>query len=54
MGKGLICKVNKTKGPECYADTDFAGGWTPSNPLNPDNALSISGFVIMCASIHIF
>ena len=25
-GKGLICKVNKTKGLECYVDADFAGG----------------------------
>ena len=52
--KGLACRPDKSKGLECFVDTDFAGGWTKDDPLNPENALSCSGFVILCAGIPIF
>jgi len=34
--------------------TDFAGGWTQDDRLNPENVLSRSGFVIKYAGIPIF
>ena len=52
--QGLICKVDKLKGLECFVDADFAGGWSPSDPLNPENVLSRTGFAIMCAGVPIF
>ena len=52
--KGLICKVDKAKGLECYVDVDFARGWTPIDPLNSDNVLSRTGFVITYVGIPIF
>ena len=54
MDRGLMCKIDKSKGLECYVDADFAGGWTPSDPLNPDNALSRSDFVITYSGVPIF
>ena len=49
IDKGLICKVDRSKGLECFVDVDFAGGWTLNDPLNLDNVLSRSEFVIMYA-----
>ena len=37
--KGLICKVDKTKVLECFVDAGFAGGWSPEDPLSPENVL---------------
>ena len=54
IDKGLVYKVDKNKGLEYFVDTDFTGGWTPNDPLNPDNVLSRSRFVIMYAGIPIF
>jgi len=25
--RGIICRPDKNKGLDCYADADFAGGW---------------------------
>ena len=52
--KGLTCRANKGKGLECHADADFTRGWNPSDPLNPDNILSRTGFVMLHAGMSIF
>ena len=52
--KGLTYKVNKGKGLECFVNANFAGGWNPSNPLNSDNVLSRTEFVILHAGVPIF
>ena len=52
--RGLICKVDKSKGLECYVDADFAGGWNPADPLNLENVMSRTGFVIRYSGIPIF
>ena len=52
--KGLICKVDKQKGLQCYVDADFARGWNPNDPLNAESVLSRTGFVIMCAGVLIY
>jgi hypothetical protein len=48
--RGLIFKVDKTKGLEVYVDADFAGGWSCADADNADNVLSITGFVICYAN----
>ena len=35
-------------------DADFAGGWNSDDPLNPENVLSRTGFVIMYAGVPVF
>ena len=52
--RGLICRVDKSKGLECFVDADFAGGWNAKDPLNPENVLSRTGFVITYAGVPIF
>ena len=52
--KDLICKVDKTKSLECYADADFASGWSLDDSLNPENVLLRTGFIIINTSIPIF
>ena len=47
-------KVDKGKGLECYVDADFAGGWSQEDPLNPDNVLSTTVFVIRYSGKHVF
>ena len=47
-------KVDKNKGLKCFVDTDFARGQTPNNPLNLDNILSRSRFIIMHAGVPVF
>ena len=54
VGRGLVCKVDRSKGLECFVDADFAGGWNSDDPLNPENVLSRTGFVIMYADVPVF
>jgi hypothetical protein len=48
--RGVIYKVDKTKGIEVYVDADFAGGWVSADADNADNVLSRTGFVICYAN----
>ena len=54
IDKGLIWKVNKEKGFECFINADFAGVWDPKDWLKPVNVLSRLGFVITYSGIPIF
>lgn len=54
MNNGLICRIDKKRGLECFVDANFASGWNASNPLNSENVLSRTGFVITYAGIPIF
>ena len=54
IDRGFICKEDCSKGLECFVDADFAGGWNADDPLNPENVLSRTGFVITYAGIPIF
>ena len=51
--RGMIYKLDRSKGLECYADADFAGGWTQADAWNAENVLSHTGYVIMYASCPI-
>lgn len=51
--RGRICKIDKLKSLEYFVNTNFAGGCNQQDPLNPDNALSQTGFVIACVGILI-
>ena len=44
--KGIKYKIDHSKGLECYVDADFAGGWDRTDPHNPSNLMSRTGFVI--------
>ena len=44
--RGVIYKVDKSKGIEVYVDADFAGGWSSAYSENADNILLRTGFVI--------
>jgi hypothetical protein len=48
--RGIIYKVDKSKGIEVYVDADFAGGWSSADADNADNLLSRTGFVICYAN----
>jgi hypothetical protein len=48
--RGIIYKVDKSKGIEVYVDADFAGGWSSADADNADNVLSCTGFVICYAN----
>jgi hypothetical protein len=48
--RGLIFKVDKTKGLKVNVDTNFAGGWSCADADNADNVLSRTGFVICYAN----
>ena len=48
--RGVIYKVDKSKGIEVYIDADFAGGWASADADNADNILSRTGFVICYAN----
>jgi hypothetical protein len=48
--RGIIYKVDKSKGIEVYLDADFAGGWSSADADNADNVLSRTGFVICYAN----
>ncbi len=49
-GRGIIFKVDKTKGLEVCVDADFARGWSCADAENADNVLSRTGFVICYAN----
>ena len=51
--KGIIYKVDKSKGLEVYVDADFAENWTNANANNADSVLSRTGFVICYANCPI-
>jgi hypothetical protein len=44
--RGIIYKVDKSKGLKVYAGADFAWGWSAADSENADNVLSRTGFVI--------
>jgi hypothetical protein len=44
--RGIIYKVDKSKGIQVNVDADFAGGWSSADADNADNFLSRTGFVI--------
>ncbi len=46
---GIIYKPNIKKGLKCYADADFAGGWSQADAKNAENVLLRTGYVIMYA-----
>ncbi len=48
--RGIIYKVDKSKGIDVYVDADFAGGWSSADADNTDNVLSRTGFVICYAN----
>jgi len=43
-----------SKGLECYADADFAGGWSNVDANDSDNVMSRTGFIIMYANGPIY
>jgi hypothetical protein len=47
--RGVICRPDKTKGLECFADADFAGGWDRGDSDNPENVMSRTGYLITYA-----
>ncbi len=51
--RGIIYKVDKSKGLEAYADADFAGGWNAADAQNADSVLSRTSFVICYANCPI-
>jgi hypothetical protein len=51
--RGITYKPDKTKGHECYVDTNFAGGWSQADAKNAKNVLSQTGYVIMYANCPI-
>ena len=51
--KGIVYKVDKTKGLEVYVDADFGGNWANADANNVDSVLSRTGFVICYANCPI-
>ena len=47
--KGIIYKIDKEKGVECFVGADLAGAWDSSDPSNPENIILRSGYTIMYA-----
>ena len=50
----MIYKVDRTRGLEYFVNANFAGGWNSEDPLNPENVLSRTSFVIYYCGIPIF
>ena len=50
--KGMILKVDQPI-VECFADADFAGSWDKSDPEDPENVKSRTGFIIKFAGCPI-
>jgi hypothetical protein len=48
--RGIIYKVDKSKGSEVYVDADFVGGWSSADAENANNVLLRTGFVICYAN----
>ena len=44
--RGIIYKVDKSKGIKVYVDADFAGGWSSADAENANNVLLHTGFHI--------
>ena len=53
LDRGVIYKVDESKGLEVYVDADFAGSWSLADSDNADNVLSRTGFVICYANCPI-
>jgi hypothetical protein len=51
--KGMIVKPSKDLTLDCYADADFAGLFSSSDPDDPKSVKSRSGFVITLAKIPV-
>lgn len=51
--KGMIIRPTKDLTLDCYADADFAGLFTSSDPHDPKSVKSRSGFVITLGSIPV-
>jgi hypothetical protein len=47
---GIIHKLDKTKGLECYNDADFASSWLQADANNAENVLSHTGYILMYAN----
>ena len=47
--KGISFKPDTSKGIQCYVDADFAGGWNKEDPVNPENVLSRTGYIVFYA-----
>ena len=45
--RGLVYKHDKTNGIECFEDAGFVESWSNVDADNPDNILSITGYIIM-------
>lgn len=44
--RGIMFNLDKTRGVECYTDTDFAGSWNAEDSEDATNVLSRSGYII--------
>ena len=53
MDKGLVCKFDKEKGFKHFINIDFAGSCSLDDPLNLENMLSRTSFVILYTGIPI-
>jgi hypothetical protein len=49
--RGIIYKVDKSKGIEVYVDANFAGGWSSADSENADNILSRTGFYYLLCNL---
>lgn len=47
--RGIQFRPDKSKGIQCYVDTDFAGGWNKDDPNNAQSALSRTGYIVFYA-----
>jgi hypothetical protein len=52
--KGIKYKINQSKGLECYANANFAGGWDNTDPDDASNLKSRTDFVIKYADCLIY
>ena len=52
--EGIFSSTEKSKGMECYVDSDFGGGWQQADSDNADNIMSRTGFVIMYTYCPVF
>ena len=51
--QGLVLKPNKTKGLECYVDTDYTGSWTKLSSHDPLSTHSCTWFYVTYAECPI-
>ncbi len=50
---GIGCLPDPSKGLECFAGANFAGGWDCGDSDNPENVMSRTGYVILYAGCPI-